>query len=131
MELNGKTIIASRKPAGPARARPIPVRELTMLLTRVEEVNAQLASAPKSKGKGKEKGSTVSKQSLETCNATCRALRATVAQSRSGRDAGGGEGVGCMGTLVKLTIAVAGLAGLMAFALRHSNPEVLDKILIF
>jgi len=127
MDLNGKLISAQRKHAGPVRARPIPARELTLLLTRIEEVNSQLATTAKSKVGKKAKGVAVSKGSLQTCNATCRALRATVSQSRSGRDAEGGS---CMGTLVKVTVIVAGLAGLAGFALKYANPEVFDKVLI-
>jgi hypothetical protein len=125
MELNGKMINSSRKHAGPVRARPIPVHELSLLLTRVEEVNAQLASGPKkAKAKGSGVGERVSRQTLQVCNATCLALRTAMSQSRSGRDAGGS----CAGTLVKLTIAAAGLAGIVGYALQ-SNPEIFDKLL--
>lgn len=124
MELNGKLITKERKQVQHARAVPVPVNELRLLLTRIRDVNGTLL-ASKAAGKGGVTKSTAAMVSV--CEATCAALRDTMSKSRAVRSSSPSGGIG--GFLMWFVLLVV-LSITAAVAVRQMyGQEFLDELI--
>lgn len=83
----------------------------------------------KPKGKKKEeseiKVKKVNKDTLNISNATCQELRNTITASKSGRE----SERSVLGTCVKGVIGLAGLIGVIGFALQYVDQEEVQRFI--